>query len=670
VGGASSPGVGMPELVEDGDDELMLEENDDDEELALEDNDDELALEDNDDDELALEDNDDGDILLEDNTAEDDDDDDLLLEDNGEDAVPEDEEELLLEDNDDELVMEANDATATEGDIEALRAEGRAHYSAKQWEAARCAYTSALSCRGVVDNAMRALLLANRAQVFVKESNWASVINDCTAALTLTDIAPETRTKALFRRATAFVEVGDDQSATRDITSLLPSSDPAVAKLQESLAKLQASAVTRPLSGAHALVSADPKSRRRVSCIAPTTPERHLFHETALYRCFAAQTHADLELVVVDTGPRPSPFFTSPSFSDPRVKYIHQFENMTIGEKRNLAIAQASGDVICHFDDDDLYAPEYVATLLAEMDRHNADFVKLSAWFVHDLQTGRTGIFDAEAGMPHPSLQQLREQFLYTYGFSFMYARNLFPTFSFMATSWGEDQDILKKVREAGKALALYNDRRGICLHNQHGENCSRSFAQRTLSQAELGATPLGPLLDALPTIASALCSRKVEAEDGVYEDQTVKSDVAGGLFCWDSQLRACHGDPDATLQAFTAWLWSGNGFSKDRYTKLNLERPAPPTKLGQPKQPQLTDSSPNSIGNAVGYGLESLRANEGLVEPHAAGAITNPVSYQPGGIGNPDRPSSKALDRLGLGSATAPKPTFAFGSTARTFVP
>ena len=25
--------------------------------------------------------------------------------------------------------------------------------------------------------------------------------------------------------------------------------------------------------------------RRRVSCISPTTPERHLFHERALYRC-------------------------------------------------------------------------------------------------------------------------------------------------------------------------------------------------------------------------------------------------------------------------------------------------------------------------------------------------------------------------------------------------
>ena len=41
-----------------------------------------------------------------------------------------------------------------------------------------------------------------------------------------------------------------------------------------------------------------------------------------------------------------------------------QEENQTIGEKRNLAIQNASGDVICHFDDDDLYAPTYVETMV------------------------------------------------------------------------------------------------------------------------------------------------------------------------------------------------------------------------------------------------------------------------------------------------------------------
>ena len=33
---------------------------------------------------------------------------------------------------------------------------------------------------------------------------------------------------------------------------------------------------------------------------------------------------------------------------------------------------------------------------LAAMEAEEADFVKLSAWLIHDLQSGDTGMFDAE----------------------------------------------------------------------------------------------------------------------------------------------------------------------------------------------------------------------------------------------------------------------------------
>ena len=46
-----------------------------------------------------------------------------------------------------------------------------------------------------------------------------------------------------------------------------------------------------------------------------------------------------------------------------------------------------------------------------------------------------------------------------------------------------------------------------------------------------------------------------------------VKSDIVGGLFCWDEHLSKHRNDGAATLEAFTSWLWSGNGFSKARDT-------------------------------------------------------------------------------------------------------
>ena len=119
---------------------------------------------------------------------------------------------------------------------------------------------------------------------------------------------------------------------------------------------------------------------------------------------------------------------------------------------------------------------------------------------------------------------------LHSYGFSFLYRRALFPTFSFADTSWGEDQDILRRVRDAGRKLVLHRDLAGICLHNQHGENCSRSFAQAAIPRAMLEATPLSHLLDALPLIGGALAKRGFTADGGTYEhegrDVTVTSEV------------------------------------------------------------------------------------------------------------------------------------------------
>jgi tetratricopeptide (TPR) repeat protein len=314
---------------------------------------DELQLEENEEDELVLEDNADG-PLLEDNAAGSDSDDGLVLEHNvgtpGAAAMDEDEDEVTLEENE-ATVCFANGAEAMPSAerAEALRVEGNSHFRAGRMAVARSAYSAALAVSPPSDNAASATILTNRAAASLQLSDWTAVINDCTAALTLTAIAPETRRKALFRRATAFVQSGDAASARRDLADL-PAGDPSVAKLRREMGDAAPAAglsnrggssaaggrsggggvsrggrggsaemgggsghcgggsAARPVSSSGAGAGAG----RLVSCIAPTTPERHIFHDCALYRCFSTQTHPAIELIVVDTGHSPSPFFTSP----------------------------------------------------------------------------------------------------------------------------------------------------------------------------------------------------------------------------------------------------------------------------------------------------------------------------------------------------------------------
>ena len=367
---------------------------------------------------------------------------------------------------------------------------------------------------------------------------------------------------------------------------------------------------------------------------------------------FAAQ--ANRELVVVDTGPAPSPFFTtpgSPGKEDNRVIYTHAVHHATIGGKRNVALRLATGDVVAHFDDDDVYAPTYLATMLGAMAAQDAKFVKLSAWFVHDMGSGAWGHFDidgfddtTELGARlrlHPNLAKLSSQFLLTYGFSFVYEKSLFPAFTFVDTNWGEDQAILAELNRVGVPVAFHADREGICIHNQHGENCSRSFCHTAVDVAAFtrAGSPLKRGVDeAIPLIRDTLYrGRNAVQPIRQRSDAPCVSHLEGGLFIWETQLALVAGgrDPAAddapireTFRAFETWIYSGNGFSQERYAKLKLERPDPPDRL-------VGGDDDAGVEAAVGHGLEALRAREGL--DHAPGAIVNPDAYRDGGIANPN---------------------------------
>jgi len=189
----------------------------------------------------------------------------------------------------------------------------------------------------------------------------------------------------------------------------------------------------------------------------------------------------DKELVVVDTGLRPSPFFSS--LTDARVKYHHlhgRGDALTVGAKRNRAVTLASGEFVAHFDDDDLYAPPYLEEMLRAMQEGAAHAVKLRSWYTLDVASGICGKLDANAGLPQP-LEGSRQRGLFThgYGFSFVYRREVALRVPFYDTTWGEDLFFAYALEEAGVPVAWCSDKDFVCLHIQHADNLSRSIAQR-----------------------------------------------------------------------------------------------------------------------------------------------------------------------------------------------
>mmetsp|Transcript_58514 Transcript_58514/g.161944 ORF Transcript_58514/g.161944 Transcript_58514/m.161944 type:complete len:461 (+) Transcript_58514:3-1385(+) len=257
-----------------------------------------------------------------------------------------------------------------------------------------------------------------------------------------------------------------------------------------------------------------------VSVVCPTTASRRPFH-SFLWMCWKIQTHTPKQLVVVDTcEDEPSEFFMSKMSEDPRIVYRHfrvPERRWSIGLKRNLACYLASGQVIAHFDDDDMYGRTYLEDMvrylchpkaafdsafspmhdrsslfpkmltsmgvsspvwdtksledaLAEVStrvglgRFGAACAKLSCWHTYTLRTRSWSVFDA-------CDDEDRE--LFGWGFSFVYLRAVWQECPFAHMGLGEDYDFVRRLKQSGLPVILVYDDKGICAHTCHLDNTS-----------------------------------------------------------------------------------------------------------------------------------------------------------------------------------------------------
>lgn len=84
-----------------------------------------------------------------------------------------------------------------------------------------------------------------------------------------------------------------------------------------------------------------------------------------------AQTFTDFELLIaVDGSPADYVAFVA-GYENERVRMVHLPENGGPAKARNAAIAQARGELLAFLDDDDEYAPDFLAASLALIE--NAD---------------------------------------------------------------------------------------------------------------------------------------------------------------------------------------------------------------------------------------------------------------------------------------------------------
>ncbi|BBK37810.1 hypothetical protein STAQ_28880 [Allostella sp. ATCC 35155] len=119
--------------------------------------------------------------------------------------------------------------------------------------------------------------------------------------------------------------------------------------------------------------------RHLVSCLM-VTRERAPMAAVAI-ECFQRQTWPARELVIVDDDADPALAEHVQRLSDPRIRHIRvPAEDRTLGELRNLSLDAARGQLVCQWDDDDLYDPLRIEFQLRALASTRTDACFLSRW--------------------------------------------------------------------------------------------------------------------------------------------------------------------------------------------------------------------------------------------------------------------------------------------------
>ena len=114
-----------------------------------------------------------------------------------------------------------------------------------------------------------------------------------------------------------------------------------------------------------------------ISCILPTRNRRGFAHRAMHY--FLRQTYTQSELIVLDDGANSIEDLCA---DNSRIKYIKTPE-VSIGEKLNIGIEQAQGEVIQKLDDDDYYHPNFLRTAIKRLRDCMDSIVAWDCFLIH-----------------------------------------------------------------------------------------------------------------------------------------------------------------------------------------------------------------------------------------------------------------------------------------------
>lgn len=188
--------------------------------------------------------------------------------------------------------------------------------------------------------------------------------------------------------------------------------------------------------------------------------------------------------MIVDDLDCPS-FPDAEDFTGHRIRYVKLGRRVTVGEKRNIACAMASGEIIVHFDSDDLSAPGRVADQVARLQDTGKQVTGYNGLLFHE--TRKVRVLEVGGMRPAGAWWRWRDMHGLAAGTSLCYRRDWWTYHQFLPENRAEDDLFYAEALKLGAAVAV--DGRNLMCAVNHADCVS----ERLIGGAEWEELPEGP---------------------------------------------------------------------------------------------------------------------------------------------------------------------------------
>jgi glycosyltransferase involved in cell wall biosynthesis len=191
-----------------------------------------------------------------------------------------------------------------------------------------------------------------------------------------------------------------------------------------------------------------------ISCICITRGKPHLLQRAI--GCFDAQTYANRELIILyeDDDDLVRNFLKQNTFAlSVKIIEVSASPKRNLGELRNIAIAAASGEFICQWDEDDWCHAGRLSFQYEGIANTGYKASILTKWL----------IFDCTKGNAYISNERLWEG-------SILCSKSIIQQKKYEHLQMGEDTAVISYLK-AGNYIFEMKDRMGLYIYVYHGHN-------------------------------------------------------------------------------------------------------------------------------------------------------------------------------------------------------